>query len=366
MDHRYRAAEHTEMQVSVLKKPGTKTANSFYCTNRPPLLSSPFVKLPLGSIRPKGWLKHQLDLMTKGMTGRLAELSSFLKPDNGWFGGDSEGWEEQPYWLRGFHDLAVLTDNKRLTAESKHWIEAVIASQDGDGYFGAQYHKCVVGKNGQKICDLWPHMVMLDTVINHYEHTGDSRVIPLMERFFQFCRDLPEGRFIPKKEERFGDWKPFIQTDRAGDMLPHIYWLYNHTGETWLLNLATRFYQHIAPPTDEWLDHHIVHFTQRFRYPGNYYIQSKAAWHLAATEYWYSQHLGTWGQQPRGIFGADEQVRPGCTDPRQGFETCGMVEFAKSFYILGRITGEPQYADRCEDIMLNHFPVSMTPDLKAL
>ncbi|MCK4417431.1 MAG: hypothetical protein KAV99_04630, partial [Candidatus Latescibacteria bacterium] len=113
------------MQVSVLKKLGTETANSFYCTNRPPLLSSPFVKLPLGSIRPQGWLKHQLDLMTDGMTGHLAELSSFLKPDNGWFGGDSEGWEEQPYWLRGFHDLAVLTGNKRLLAESKRWIEAV-------------------------------------------------------------------------------------------------------------------------------------------------------------------------------------------------------------------------------------------------
>ncbi len=354
------------MQPSVLKKPGTETATSFYCTNRPPLLSGPFAKLPLGSIRPQGWLKHQLDLMANGMTGRLAEFSSFLKPDNGWFGGDSEGWEEQPYWFRGFHDLAVLTGNKGLLAESKRWIEAIIASQDGDGYFGAQYHKCVVGENGQKICDLWPHMVMLDAVTSHYEHTGDSRVIPLMKRFFQFCRGLPEERFIPKKEERFGDWKPFIQTDRAGDMLPHIYWLYNRTGKTWLLDLATRFYQHIAPPTDEWLDHHIVHFTQRFRYPGNYYIQSKTIWHLAATEYWYSQHLGTWGQQPRGIFGADEQVRPGCTDPRQGFETCGMVEFAKSFYILGRITGQSKYADRCEDIMLNHFPVSMTPDLKAL
>ena len=354
------------MQTSVVAKPIAGTSNHFYDTNRSPLLPNPLVKLPLGSVCPKGWLGHQLHLMVDGMIGRLNELSAFLAPENGWFGGDNPGWEEQPYWLRGFHDLAVLTGDERLLAEAKRWIDAVIESQDQDGYFGARYHKAIVGENGQVICDLWPHMVMIDALISHYEHTGDPRVIPMLRRFFQFCRDLPDEQFIPARNRDFGDWKPFIQYDRAGDMLPHIYWLYNHTGETWLLALATRFYQRIKPPVGEWLDDHVVHFTQRFRYPGNYYAQSKAAWHLEASEYWYDQHLSTWGQQPRGIFGADERIRPGCVDPRQAIETCGMVEFAKSFYILGRITGHCIYADRCEDVMLNHFPASQTLDLKAL
>ncbi|MFZ2653756.1 MAG: beta-L-arabinofuranosidase domain-containing protein [Victivallales bacterium] len=110
----------------------------------------------------------------------------------------------------------------------------------------------------------------------------------------------------------------------------------------------------------------MVHFTQRFQYPGVYYALSHDRRHLELTEYWYAQHMGTWGQQPRGIFGADEQVRPGKVDPRQGFETCGMTEFAKSFYLLGQISGDPIYADRTEDIMLNHFPASQAPDLKGL
>ncbi|NLG51304.1 MAG: transcriptional initiation protein Tat [Chloroflexi bacterium] len=330
-------------------------------------LPEALTKLPLGSVRPAGWLKHQLDLMVDGMTGRLPELSRFLAPKNGWFGGDNEGWEEQPYWLRGFHDLAVLTGDPRLLEIARQWIEAVIASQDEDGYFGARYHKRVVGQNGQAVTDLWPHMVMIDALINHYEHTKDPRIEPLLTRFFRFCQALPDDLFLPDIDtQAFGDWKPIIQHARAGDMLPHIYWLYNRIGEPWLLDLATRFYQRITPPRDEWLDHHIVHFTQRFRYPGSYSLQSGQVWHLAASEYWYAQHLGTWGQQPRGIFGADENIRPGKVDPRQGFETCGMVEFAKSFYILGRITGDPIYADRCEDILLNHFPAAQTPDLKGL
>lgn len=360
------------MHITVVNTPVSAATHAAYVPNRPPLAPAPLLKLPIGSVHPRGWLKHQLDLMVDGMSGRLTELSRFLAPENGWFGGENEGWEEQPYWLRGFHDLAVLTGDERCLREAKRWIEAVIASQDADGYFGAKYHKNRRGKNGQEVCDLWPHMVMLDAVISHYEHAQDDRVIPMMTRFFAFCRHLDDERFVPENRitethpDGFGDWKPFIQTARSGDMLPHIYWLYNRTGDAWLLDLATRFFHRISPPQDEWLDHHIVHFTQRFRYSGSYAVQSHAAWHLAQTEYWYAQHMATWGQQPRGIFGADEQIRPGKTDPRQGFETCGMTEFAKSFYLLGRITGDAVYADRCEDVMLNHFPAAQTPDLKAL
>ena len=357
------------MQITVVSRPSTETNNHYYNTNRAPLLPSPFTKLPLGQVQPKGWLKHQLDLMADGMTGRLTEISTFLDPTNGWFGGENPGWEEQPYWFRGFYDLAVLTGDQRLLAEAKRWIDAVIDSQDADGYFGAKANKRLEGKNGQVCADLWPHMIMLDTIISHYEHTQDARVIPFLTRFFAFCRDLPDEQFLPvitDYGQEFGNWQVPWQTRRAGDFLPQIYWLYNQTGDGWLLDLAAKVFQRILPADDEWLDHHNVNFAQRFRYAGNFYAQSKAQWRLDQTEYWYRQHTITWGQQPRGIFGADENIRPGAVDPRQGFETCGITEFAKSFYILGRVTGDTLWADRAEDILLNHFPVASTPDLKGL
>jgi hypothetical protein len=361
------------MKVEVVAKPDTSKSNSPYPANKPPLLPNPLVKLPLGSVRPRGWLKKQLDLMVDGITGRLNELSEFQRPDNGWFGTDNEGWEDQPYWLRGFYPLAALTGKEHLLAEANRWIEAVLTSQDSDGYFGAPANKRVLAKDGTVITDLFPNMLMLDAIIQHYEHTGDARVIPLIKRYFEFCRDLPDDMFLPRKYwdpkiyfSNYESFFPIVQYGRAGDMLPSIYWLYNRTGEEWLLALATRVFQRQQPPVGEWLDDHIVNFTQRFAYSGTYYQQSHEQWHFDLTEYWYAQHMGTWGQQPRGIFGADERIRPGCVDPRQGFETCGMTEFAKRFYLLGRITGNPLYADRCEDIILNHFPPSQTPDLKGL
>jgi len=357
----------SQMRVKVVSRPEPATLPSpLYSFNREPLAPNSMAKLPLGSVRARGWLGHQLELMTNGMTGRLPEISSYLQPENGWFGSDKEGWEEQPYWFRGFYDLAVLTRDAKLQAESKRWIEAVLNSQDGGGYFGAKFHRCVVGQNGQKICDLWPHMVMLDALISHYENTRDERVIALLQKFFDFCRNLDDEMFISPLRDGFGDWKPGIQRDRAGDMIPHIIWLYNLTGDRGLLDLAARFYHQIEIPQGTFLDHHVINFTQRFAYPGVYSAISRQPWHYAQSEYWYSLHMSAWGQQPRGIFGADENIRFGYVDPRQGFETCGFGEFSKNFYELGRLTGDPTYADRVEDLLFNHFPAAQTPDLKAL
>jgi hypothetical protein len=82
--------------------------NSLYVGNRAPLAASPFRKLPIGSIKPEGWLRKQLELEANGFTGHLTEISEFLKKDNNaWLSPKGEGehrWEEVPYWLKGFGD----------------------------------------------------------------------------------------------------------------------------------------------------------------------------------------------------------------------------------------------------------------------
>ena len=363
------------MDVAIAASPPQDRSNRHYLSNRAPLLANPLVKLPLGAVRPRGWLARQIDLMVEGLTGRLYEFGLYLRPGNGWLDVlGSPGWEEAPYWFRGFHDMAVLSGDGRCLTEVSRYLEATFAGQDSDGYFGPAGLKLITGKNGTTVTDIWPHMLMIAPIIHHYEHTGDERTLPFLRRFFEFCRDLPEGRFVPADAtgnwgwggEAFGALRPYVQHVRAGDMIPHIHWLYNATGESWLLDLATRFFNHTRPPWDEWLDHHAVNFPQRFAYSGIYYAQSTDPVHLAATDYWYDQQMSTWGQMPGGIYAADERIRPGCVDPRFAFETCGMIEFARSFYLLGRITGDPKYADRSEEVMLNHFPATHSPDLKAV
>src|SRR5205807_8231442 len=46
-------------------------AGGLYVNNRAPLQPVPLLKLPIGSIKPKGWLRRQLETEARGMTGRL-------------------------------------------------------------------------------------------------------------------------------------------------------------------------------------------------------------------------------------------------------------------------------------------------------
>src|SRR5262245_61665065 len=83
--------------------------NAHYVSNRAPLQTSPFVKLPIGSITPRGWLRDQLILEANGMTGHLDEISRWCDlKTSAWADPEApekEGWEEAPYWLKGFGDL---------------------------------------------------------------------------------------------------------------------------------------------------------------------------------------------------------------------------------------------------------------------
>ncbi|MCX5637611.1 MAG: glycoside hydrolase family 127 protein [Planctomycetota bacterium] len=346
----------TTTSIRVVGGPDTGLKNDFYVGNRPPLMSSPFMKLPIGAIQPHGWLNRQLELERDGFTGNLLEISEFLKKENNaWLSPKGEGhsgWEELPYWLKGFGDLGYVLGDQQIIKEARQWLEAAIASQREDGYFGPRSN--LTHTKGKT--DLWPNMIMLNALQSYYEYTGDERVLKLMSRYFRWQMTIPDEDFL----------EPFWQNQRAGDNLASVYWLYNLTGEKWLLNLAEKIHRNTADWTGGVASWHGVNISQCFRGPAIFYQQSKDPKHLAATERNYDTVRGIYGQVPGGLYGADENCREGFVDPRQGAETCTMVEMMLSDEMLLKSTGEPKWADRCEDVAFNSLPASMTPDLKAL
>src|SRR4051812_25964998 len=60
---------------------GSADTKPHYVGNRAPLTPSPFMKLPIGSIEPRGWLRHQLEMERDGMTGHLKEISPWLNSE---------------------------------------------------------------------------------------------------------------------------------------------------------------------------------------------------------------------------------------------------------------------------------------------
>jgi hypothetical protein len=336
--------------------PSLVSTNAFYLGNRQPLLPSPFLKLPIGSIEPRGWVRHQLQLEADGMIGHLEEISKWCQfKDSAWAspaGQGKYGWEELPYWLKGYGDLGYVLKNPQIMQHARRWIDAVLASQEPDGFFGPRANK--TGLEGKP--DLWPHMVMCNVLESFYEYTSDPRVIPFLTKYFQWLNTQPGENFGA------GYW-PKI---RFGDNIQSIYWLYNHTGEAFLLGLAAKIHANMARWDTGVINWHNVNIAEGFREPGVYYQQAKEARLLDAAERNYQTVLDRYGQFPGGGFGGDENCRPGYTDPRQGFETCGIVEFMHSFEMLTKISGNPIWADRCEELAFNLLPVSMTPDQKGL
>jgi hypothetical protein len=342
--------------VSIVSSPATSSVNPHYTANRQPLRPSPLIKLPIGSIVPRGWLRGQLQLESDGMTGHLEEISKWCKlEDSAWASPDGQGqfgWEELPYWLKGYGDLGYVLKDQEIINHARKWIDAVLASQEPGGYFGPRANK--TGLEGKP--DLWPHMVMCNVLESFYEFTGDSHVLPFLTRYFQWLNTQPGEVFGA------GYW-PKI---RFGDNIQSIYWLYNHTGDSFLLELAKKIHDNMARWDTDVINWHNVNIAEGFREPGVYYQQAGDQKFLNAAERNYETVIDRFGQFPGGGFAGDENCRPGYTDPRQGFETCGMVEFMHSFEMLTKISGIPLWSDRCEDMAFNSLPAALTPDLKGL
>jgi hypothetical protein len=91
--------------------------------------------LPLGAVRPLGWLQRQLRTQADGLSGHLDEFWPDVA-ESGWIGGHAEGWERGPYWLDGIVPLAVLLGDARLWAKVYRWMDHILAHQQNDGWLG--------------------------------------------------------------------------------------------------------------------------------------------------------------------------------------------------------------------------------------
>jgi hypothetical protein len=347
----------TRAQTAVaISKPASTTTNAYYVSNKAPLTAQSFVKLPLSDIKPGGWLKKQLELQRDGLTGHLGEISIWLtKTDNAWINKDRKGkygWEELPYWLKGYGDIAYVLQDERMLKDTKFWIEAVLNNQQPDGDFGPIIYK------GEGKRDLWSNMPMLWCLQSYYEYSKDSRVLTFMSKYFKWELAIPDDKFL----------EDYWENSRGGDNMVSVYWLYNRTGESWLLDLATKLDRNTAnwKQKNNLPNWHNVNVAECFREPATYYQQSHDQNDLEATYNDFKLIRNIYGQVPGGMFGADENARKGYDDPRQAVETCGMVEQMTSDEFLLQSTGDTFWADNCEDVAFNTFPAAFTTDYKAL
>lgn len=337
------------------------TAAAPYANNRAPLREKPFVKLPLGAIRAEGWLRDQLQRQADGLTGHLDSVyPEVMGPRNGWLGGDGDVWERGPYWIDGLLPLAYILGDRQLIEKTRPWVEWALGSRQPDGYFGPAedrpFESPAIQRDNAR--DWWPKMVMLKVLQQYYSATGDERVIELMRAYFRYqLRELPKTPL--------GHWT-FWGEQRGGDNLSIVYWLYNITGDEFLLELGDLIHRQTLDwtgilaggeviPTPFSL--HCVNLAQGIKEPVVYYQRSNDPAHVAAVKKGFAdirRHIGL----PTGLYGGDEALHGAA--PTQGSELCTAVEMMYSLEEMAEITGDVQFADHLERVAFNALPTQAT------
>ncbi|MCC6627505.1 MAG: glycoside hydrolase family 127 protein [Chloroflexi bacterium] len=318
--------------------------------------------LPVGQIRPDGWLRRQLRIQADGLSGHLDEFWPDIAR-SGWIGGEAEGWERGPYWLDGVVPLAVLLEDAALLAKVRRWVDYIVAHQHEDGWLGPLDK---AGSRSGHDLDPWPRYPLLKALTQYVEATGDTRPVATIERFLRRLAAL-------LAEQPLRSWGHF----RWADLVVTIHWLYDRQPAAWLLDLAAT----VRAQGFDWSAHgaafpyhaktrredctlitHVVNNAMAIKQPAVWYRQSgdaddrAGARRLMAAQ---DRHHG----QVTGIFSGDEHLAG--RSPSQGTELCAVVEYLYSLEVLLTVLGELDLADRLERLAFNALPATFSPDMWA-
>jgi DUF1680 family protein len=218
----------------------------------------------------------------------------------------------------------------------------------------------------EKNTDWWPDMIVLKALTQYQEATGDARVIPLMERFFQY--QAAQLAANPLKS-----WAQY----RWEDEVLSIEWLYNRTGDAKLLDLAKALHStgynwqaqfadftyrdKIAKP-DANLKTHVVNNAMA--------LKTSPVWWLISGEksdrdavYKQLGEMDQYHLLANGVHSGDEHYAG--HDPSQGTELCAVVEGMYSLEGMISILGDPAFGDREEKIAFNALPGAFSGDMWA-
>lgn len=312
-----------------------------------------FAELPLGAVRPRGWLHDQLRLQAVGQTGLLDQIWPDVGPASGWLGGSGESWERGPYYLDGLLPLAYVLNDQGLKDKVAPWVEWMLGSQRPDGQFGPAIN-----------LDWWPRMVALKVLVQHADATDDPRVVPFLTSYFRYqLAELPA-----RPLEGWG-------RARGAENVLSVLWLHQRTGEEWLLDLAKL----ILEQTDDWADflinnlidgpapsfRHLVHgvnVAMGLKRPAMEFLLDADPQHLAdlvAMETSLDQKHGL----VHGVFSGDEWL--GGREPHHGVETCLVTELMFTLEQQARVFGSGRYGDQLELVAYNLLAASNDPRMLA-
>lgn len=307
-------------------------------------------------LKPKGWLKRQLEIQANGLSGNLDKVWRDVK-DSKWIGGEAEGWERVPYWLDGFIPLAYLLENEDMIARARKYVEAIMQAQRPDGWI------CPCSEEEIPSYDTWAVQLITKVLTVYYECSGDERVPQVIYKTLRNYYDLLSSgtiklfdwgkhrwyecfiaiRFL--KERYQEEW-----IDDLGRILKEQGFDYGEAVETW------------KRPLNKWTQYtHIVNLAMMLKAEAVSCDILKESYTDRA-EYFY-EILDKYNGTPVGLFTGDECLSG--LSPIQGTELCAVAEQMYSYELLYAYTGDKKWAERLEVLAFNALPATISDDMWA-
>ncbi len=327
----------------------TEPTDSAVVPNRAPLQQVPFTALDLGTVKARGWLAGQLQRQADGLTGHAEQVIPDLGPESGWLGGSGEGWEKGAYYVKGLVSLAYVTGDPKLKKQAQKWIDWTLEHQRPDGMIGPASND-----------DWWPRMVITWALRDYYEATRDPRVIGVLTRY---ARCLLEN--LPKRPLQ--EWGKA----RSGDQIDTLYWLYNRTGDAFLLDVVdllraqsnqwNPFFGSLRGSDGDFRIVHGVNVSQAMKFPAVVWQRSGDPADRAGFGTGWKNLVERHGLSI-GMWSGTEALAGRSTT--QGVEMCSIVEQMLSNEVAIGALGDPAIGDGLERIAFNLLAGGTTKEFK--
>lgn len=316
---------------------------------------SKYIPFEPQAIKPEGWLKRQLEIQAKGLSGNLHKVWPDIR-DSVRIGGNRNDWERVPYWLDGFIPLAYLLDDAEMKEVAEKYVNGIINVQQPDGWI------CAGEKSRQEVDDnTWEYLLTLKVLALYCDFTHSRKVEKVL---YRAARNLYDS--MKSGEVKLHSWGKY----RWFEGFVAIGHLYRKKKENWLLELASMLKeqgidwpslkeQWVAPINQWTMDTHIVNIAMMFKYEALCCELFGTAYENKAEELW--QYLYQYHGTVAGAFTGDECL--GGLAANRGFELCSVVELMYSCEILYTITGNKVWAERLEKLAFNALPAALSDDM---
>ncbi|VDC01870.1 unnamed protein product [Peniophora sp. CBMAI 1063] len=330
-----------------------------------------FLSLPLGAVKPAGWLHDQLAVQVAGLAGHEMDFYDYVS-ETDWMGGPSyySNLEEAgSYWFNGAVPTAFLMDDDTIKSQAQAFLDWVLDHQDETGWLGPEV-------NTTKPRYLWGRYPFFFGAMQMVEAdpSQKDRVVNAFNRFISLAHTMLQNG------EGLEDWTK----TRWEDFVVMLQWMYDNnyspgnetllidtmkllksTGDPWELVFDEQYFPTTAvenTPNPFGLDlvWHGVNMaegmkalpaTYRFTHNQTDLDRISSGWDL----------LFKYHGRPSGIYAADEYLA-GLAAVR-GTELCLVVETMFSGSYLYQVSGDAKYADRVERITYNALPATLTGDM---